>query len=47
MVKNRVDKVLDKYLNYSHVIEVCHEIVIKVQKEVENIPRAGVVELHM
>lgn len=42
---NRIHPVLGKYMNYSHVIVVCHAMVIQSQTDKKDISHAGIVEL--
>lgn len=44
-LKDRIDNVLNKYLNYNEIVVVCHEKVIKTQGEYNNLEFCQVIEI--
>ncbi len=46
ILKERISTVIKKYLSYSRVIVVCHEMVIRSQIETEDVPYASILTMH-
>ncbi|MCD4713922.1 MAG: phosphoglycerate mutase family protein [Clostridiales bacterium] len=44
-MKRRMDSVLDRYMSYNQVIVVCHGMVIRTQKNQENIKNGEIIEI--
>ncbi|CAM4371932.1 histidine phosphatase family protein [Paenibacillus phoenicis] len=45
MMKDRMDKVIDKYKTYDYVIVVGHGMAFRTQYEIEEIPHASIIEI--